>query len=386
VTLLAQQTSAPTRAPAPVGDVRHLGRVPAFDGLRAVLVAAVLAYHLDGGRLKSAVGEVAVIVFFVLSGFLITALLAEEHERSGRIAIGAFYARRARRLFPALGALLVAWLIVALLAGHEPWMTSVPGGGAGTGISPRTALEVVGVAAGYVTNWFDALPGLHLWVGYSPLGHLWTLAVEEQFYLLLAPVMVVILRMRRAQWLMSGATALAFADPVMLWHDGTHRLYFGTDARAGAMLLGSAVALWWVRGHFSWLARRGMAPLTIGVSGAGLLVAGFGFTGDVHEWSWIGGLVLAAAAGGLVVTTLATGRDDAVSKMLSRPTLMWIGQRSYGIYLWGYVFNTWFRSLGIATAPVVIVTTVGTAALSYRFIERPFLRRGAMDLTAVRSN
>ncbi len=366
-------------------DVHRLGRVPAFDGLRAVLVAAVLAYHLDGGRLKSAIGEVAVIVFFVLSGFLITALLADEHRRCGRIAIRAFYARRARRLFPALGALLVVWLIVALLAGHEPWMTSVPGGGAGSGISPRTALEAVAVAAGYMTNWFDALPGLHLWVGYVPLGHLWTLAVEEQFYLVLAPVMVLVLRMRRAHWLMSGAAALAFADPVMLWHDGTHRLYFGTDTRSGALLLGSAVALWWVRGSCSWLAKRAVAPLAMCAGGAGLLVAGLGFTGAVHEWSWVGGLVLAAGAGGLIVATLATRRDGGMSKMLSRPTLVWLGQRSYAIYLWGYVFNTWFRSLGVATVPMVIAMTLGAAALSYRFIEQPFLQRRPAGLRAVRS-
>ncbi len=384
MTLLADKKAAPMAGPG--DDVHRLGRVPAFDGLRAVLVAAVLAYHLDGGRFKSAIGEVAVIVFFVLSGFLITALLADEHRRTGRIAIGTFYARRARRLFPALGALLLVWLIVALLAGHEPWMTSVPGGGAGTGISPRTALEAVGVAAGYMTNWFDALPGLHLWVGYVPLGHLWTLAVEEQFYLFLAPAMLVVLRMRQSHWIMSGAAALAFADPVVLWHDGTHRLYFGTDTRSGALLLGSAVALWWVRGRGAWLARRGISPLMIGVGAGCLLVAGVGFTGDVHEWSWIGALVLAAAAGGLVVATLASRRDDAVSKMLSRPILLWLGQRSYAIYLWGYVFNTWFRSLGVATVPMVVATTLGAAALSYRFIERPFLLRRSADLRAVNSN
>ncbi len=371
---LAPDRATPPPEPAPTN--LPLGRVAAFDGLRALLVAAVVVYHLDGGRLRSAIGESAVIVFFVLSGFLITTLLVEERRRTGHISIRAFYTRRARRLLPALGLLLVVWLAVALLLGHEPWLTSVPGGGAGAPISPYTALEGVGVAAGYLTNWLDALPGLHLWVGYVPLGHLWTLAVEEQFYLVWAPLALVLLRLRRATWVVGALTALAMAEPWLLWDEGTKRLYFGSDTRAGALMLGAFLALVWSSGHLRWLARRGVSAVLVGTGALGLVVAGFGFTGVAHEWSWVGGVTLAAMCGGTIVATLATRRDDKASRALSHPLMVWVGQRSYAIYLWGYVFNTWFRSLGFATAPVVVACTLIVAELSYRFVEAPVLRRG----------
>ncbi|MHB8594431.1 MAG: acyltransferase family protein, partial [Acidimicrobiales bacterium] len=186
---------------------------------------------------------------------------------------------------------------------------------------------------------------------------------------------VVLVKRRHADLLVSIAALLALAEPFVLWHDGTTRLYFGTDTRAGALVLGAAVSLWWSSGRFSWLRRRGVSSVSIGLTTTALLAAGFGFAGHVHKWSWLGGITLSALAGALLVATLATRRDDSVSRMLARPVLVWIGRRSYAIYLWSYVFNTWFRSLGVATVPVVLTSTLVAAALSYRFVEMPVLRR-----------
>lgn len=371
--------------PAPPGAARRgaplprqrLGRVPAFDGLRALLVAAVLVYHLDGPHLRSAVGEVAVIVFFVLSGFLITTLLLEERARTGSISLRGFYARRARRLFPALALLLLVWLAMALLFGDHAWLTSVPGGGPGHPLAPGTALEGVGVAAAYLTNWFDAFPSLHLWVGYVPLGHLWTLAVEEQFYLVWAPLLLVLVRLRRPGRALAVLTAGTLALPFVLWDEGTHRLYFATDARSGALVLGAAAAYAWSRGRLRFLGTRLGAATALPLSALALVAAGLGFNGQLHEWSWAGGVTLAAVAGAVTVVSLAGRRDNWTSRWLSHPAAVWVGRRSYAAYLWGYVFNTWFRDLGPATTPVVVGATVLAAALSYRFVERPALGAGA---------
>jgi peptidoglycan/LPS O-acetylase OafA/YrhL len=369
-------TLAPTRddarpdaAAVPLHRRRY---VPAFDGLRAVLVGGVLAYHLSGARLASATGEVAVICFFALSGFLITFLLMDEHRERGRIAIGAFFRRRAARLFPALGLLLGVWAVVALAYRHAPWVTAVPGGGAGGPISVPTIAETVGAGVLYVTNWLNAFVRMNLWTGYSPLGHLWSLAVEEQFYLVWGPAMVLLCRRRHGGWWIT-ALALGFlVEPVWLYHQGTNRVYFGTDTRMGALLVGAALGWWWRAGRLRLLERPVLGGALGAVSAAALLVAGVGFRHPDVAWQWVGGMLLAALASGGVVVHLATHIEvRGAARVLARPTMVWLGRRSYAIYLWGYVFNTWFRSLGAACLPLVLVCTLATAECSYRFVEQP---------------
>lgn len=346
--------------------------IPAFDGLRAVLVGGVLLYHLSGAVLPTATGEVAVICFFSLSGFLITFLLADEHARHGTIRLGAFFRRRALRLAPALGLLLVVWAVVALLWGHDAWISAVPGGGAGGRVGPLTVAETVGAALAYVTNWLDALVQFNLWVGYSPLGHLWSLAVEEQFYLVWAPLMLLVLKSRRPGWWIS-ALALGFLlEPALLFHQGTNRVYFGTDTRMSALLAGAAVAWWWRTGRLRRLERSPATTFLGAASVVGLLVAGVGFRHPGVAWQWVGGILLASVCGAGVVAYLANrADDDPVARALSKPTMVWLGQRSYAIYLWGYVFNTWFRSLGAACPPLTLAFTLAMAEASYRWVEQP---------------
>lgn len=364
-------------APAP-GPLHRRPYVPAFDGLRALLVGAVLAYHLSGARLASATGEVAVICFFSLSGFLITFLLADEHRRSGTIRVAAFLRRRAVRLVPALALLLGVWTVVALVFRDAAWVTSVPGGGPGGPIAPATVAETVGAALAYLTNWIDAFVQLDLWSGYSPLGHLWSLAVEEQFYLVWAPLMVFLLRRRRpGLWI--ALLAVAFlCEPVLLYHQGTNRVYFGTDTRMSALLLGAVAGWWWRTGRLVVLERLALTPVVGALSAVGLVVAGIGFRRPDVGWEWIGGMLLASVSGASLVTYLATrGEETGVAGLLGHRALVWLGRRSYAVYLWSYVLNTWFRSLGPAGGVLVVVCTIGMADLSYRLVEQPLRRRGS---------
>lgn len=368
-------TGARTRGGRPPSRTRTL----ALDGLRAVLVSAVLAYHLTGGRLPVATGEVAVVVFFALSGYLITRLLVRERRATGTVDLAAFYLNRARRLLPPLALLLGVWLAVALLWSGSAWLTSVPGGGPGHPVGTWTALETVAAAATYVTNWLDALPHLHLWVGYSPLGHLWTLAVEEQFYLLWAPIVLVLARFRRSAPVVLLVGLAFLAEPFALAHAPFDRVYFGTDARTGALLLGAAAG-WWRAEHPA--ARRAASTTRAARAWGGaaaavtacLVVAGVGEAHPGERTWWVAATALASLAGASLVVVVAEERGRLASA-LAHPVLVWLGRRSYAAYLWGYVFNTWFRSLGLATAPLVVVCTLVAAELSYRTVEVPYRRR-----------
>jgi peptidoglycan/LPS O-acetylase OafA/YrhL len=171
------------------GSPRRLGHRPALDGIRGIAWGVVFCSHAL--TLPLALGQVAMFVFFALSGFLITGLLVEERTATGRVSLSSFFARRALRLLPALVFFLAGWLTVVLATGgHAPWTTTVPGGGTGAGTSPGLALQGAAAALVYATNWAD----IGGWFsGYVPLGHLWSLAVEEQFYLLWSPVVVLLL-------------------------------------------------------------------------------------------------------------------------------------------------------------------------------------------------
>lgn len=361
------------RSPSHARAQLHRRRyIPAFDGLRAVLVGAVLLHHLSGAMLPTASGEVAVVCFFSLSGFLITFLLADEHRRHGTIRLGGFFRRRALRLAPALAALLAVWAVVALVFGHDTWISAVPGGGPGGRIGPLTVAETVGAAAAYVTNWLDALVQFNLWAGYSPLGHLWSLAVEEQFYIVWAPLVLLLMKTRRAGWWIS-ALALGFLlEPALLYSQGTNRVYFGTDTRMSALLAGAAVAWWWRSGLLARWERSAATSLLGGISVLGLVVAGVGFRHPDVAWKWVGGMLLASVCGAGVVAYLANRPDHSpVARALSGCAMVWLGRRSYAVYLWGYVFNTWFRSLGAACPPLTLVCTLAVADASYRWVEQP---------------
>ncbi len=363
----------PDLSPAP----RRLGHRPALDGIRGIAWGVVFCSH--SWVVPLAMGQVAMFVFFALSGFLITALLVNERAATGRVSLRHFFARRALRLLPALGFFLVGWLAVVLATGgHAPWTTTVPGGGTGTGTSPLTAIEGAGGALFYVTNWAE----IGGWfTGYVPLGHLWSLAVEEQFYLLWSPVVVLILWCRSravAGWAAALAAAASFIDVALRdGHRLTLALDMSTDTRAGSFLVGAALAVAWTQ-RASWLrAFQGHAQritLVVGclsVLGWGSWVFDHRVSRSVFTLSWV---AVSVAAGLIVVAFLGDGQGKRYG-IVTSPVATYVGRRSYGLYLWHYVWLTWLSGLGPLTVPLALAASFGSAELSWRIVERPALAR-----------
>jgi len=364
---------APALAPVarPEGDVQQaprwrLGRRPALDGLRGLAFAMVLAGHAGWPVARTRAHELGVELFFVLSGFLITALLLEEHERDGEVALGRFYRRRAQRLLPALVFVCVACLAVA------SWTNLLDWGGTRRGV------------IGGLT-YSSGVERVHGW-DLGPLGHLWSLAVEEHFYLFWPLLLLGLLALRRRTWLLAAPAGLAAA--VLIWRvwllvggrgdlDTLNtRLYYPTDTRVMAPLAGCALAVVMVRFGASWAARW---ALPLGV--AALVLLTWLSSGPVitdRPWLFIAGLPLAALSGIALCVAAATTPNIVASALSWRP-LTWLGGISYGGYLVHYpiYFAFGYELTGMSTAqavPVIALSVLAGAAVE-RFVERPF-RRG----------
>ena len=349
----------------------RLGRQPVLDGTRGAAWLVVFVAHADLVR-QAAIGQVAMFVFFALSGFLITSMVVEEQRATGRVSLRNFFARRALRLLPALALFLVAWLVVALVAGGEPWMTTVPGSSTGGTLPVAVALQGFGAAAGYLTNWSEIAGWFS---GYVPLGHLWSLAVEEQFYVVWAPLLVVLLaRGRRiAAGVALALCALSLLDVTVL-HPATSitlRVDMGTDTRAAAFLAGALAALAFNRrwAAFGWL-RSGSGRPAVGAALAAMTWSAWVFdhptTRTTFALAWVGASLSAAV---LVVALVRTGQS-ARRGPLSHPVLVYLGSRSYALYLWHYVWLTWFHSLGLAGVAAALVASLVCAELSWRLVEQ----------------
>jgi len=357
------------------GEARRLGHRPALDGIRGIAWGIVFCSHAF--VLPLAIGQAGMFVFFALSGFLITGLLVEERFRTGGVSLWNFFVRRGLRLLPGLAFFLFGWFVVVLATGGTaPWTTTVPGGGAGTGTPPWAALQGVAASVLYVTNWAEVWGWFS---GYVPIGHLWSLAVEEQFYLLWSPVAALLL-CRRGRAAVGWAAALAaiasFLDVALHSHGGLSlRIDMGADTRAGAFLVGAALAVAWSR-RVGWLqaveGRRRHAFFA-----GSLLVLGFGswvfdqaVSTEVFTATWV---AVSLASGVLVVTFL--GERTARKGIVDSPVATYVGRRSYGLYLWHYVWLTWLAGLGVLGVPLALGATFATAEISWRLVERPALAR-----------
>jgi peptidoglycan/LPS O-acetylase OafA/YrhL len=353
---------------------RRLGHRPALDGIRGIAWAVVFCSHAFS--LPIAMGQVAMFVFFALSGFLITRLLVEERTATGRVSLSNFFARRALRLLPALGFFLAAWLVVVLFTqGHAPWTTTVPGGGTGVETSPWVALQGVGAALFYVTNWAD----IGRWfTGYVPLGHLWSLAVEEQFYLLWSPVVVVLLWWRNRTavfWAAAIAAMASFVDVALRsGHGLSLTLDMSTDTRAGAFLVGAALAVAWSR-RARWLRvmEVGGGRATVAVTLAVLAVGSWVFDHRVSRLVFTGTWVAVSVAAGLLVIAYLGNERSRRAGIVESPLATYVGRRSYGLYLWHYVWLTWLASLGLLGIPLALGASFATAEISWRLVEAPAL-------------
>jgi peptidoglycan/LPS O-acetylase OafA/YrhL/lysophospholipase L1-like esterase len=366
-------SSRPASRPEPA----RLGYQPALDGLRAVAAGSVLLYH--GGVNWSSGGFLGVDVFFVLSGFLITSLLVSEYQITGGIAIVKFYGRRIRRLFPALLLVLAAVIVYAATLAPVSQLRELRG-------------DVV-ATLGYVENWRLVLTNrgyFDLFAIPSPLKHTWSLAVEEQWYLIWPIVVVGVLRITRRPRAGLGAAlaltaTLCVASTLWMIHLYTpgadpSRVYYGTDTRAQELLAGAVLAfLCAIVGRFT-VSKAWRTAVRAGGALALLWVLYlFADVNDRTTWLYQGGLLLFSFVVAFVILAAIQPRG-IVRTVLSIGWLRWLGTISYGLYLWHwpiYVACTRSRMHASGTALLLIrlALTLAAATASYYLVERPIRTR-----------
>ena len=351
-------------------------RAPGLDGVRALAVLIVIGFHQGASGLSG--GFLGVDIFFVLSGFLITDLLVSGYDRTGRVDLAGFWTRRARRLLPALAVMLVVVTAAATVieAGQEA--------------SLRLALLA---AATYTSNWYQILHHVSYFAASAqagappPLDHLWSLAIEEQFYLvwpLIVWCIIVRLTTRRARvtCALIGAAVSALAMALQYTPGGDpSAVYYGTDTHASALLIGAALALACPLRTLAAVPAAHTRRLDMGgVVGLVTLAWAAGhFSGDDPVVYPVGLLLAALGAAALVAAAAA---DGVIAAITSWPPLRWIGVRSYGIYLWHWPVIALSTALvgSAASSPWLWLAetgvTIAVAAASWRFIETPIMRNG----------
>ncbi|MFL0566908.1 acyltransferase family protein [Microbacterium sp. 179-I 1D1 NHS] len=342
-------------------------RLPGLDGLRAVAVLLVVVYHLFPAL---PAGFLGVDVFFVISGFLITTLLMREHEEHGRIRLLEFWRRRARRLLPAIG-------VVVLVSASLAWTI---GGDVLVGLGSQLA-----GAATFAYNWVAVAAGSSYFGGLDSsapelLRNLWSLAVEEQFYLLWPLLLPLVLRLRRGRVIVAVALAAASAlAAVLLAGADPTRVYYGTDTHAFGLLLG--VALAFVRPAER---ERGVPAALGGLAVAAIVALAFVTPGRGAET--FPGLLLAASVLTVAAIAAAVCPGSWLGRVLDVAPLRWVGERSFGIYLWHWPLVVLLTVATTRTSPDVavplevaaatLVLTLLAAEVSYRFVEQPVRRLG----------
>jgi len=356
--------------------------IPALDGLRALAVLAVFVYHIDERRFPG--GFLGVDLFFVISGYVITLGLLDEWQARGSIDLRHFWWRRVRRLMPAAIALILATLAMTSVAFPER-MASLRGEAA--------------AAVGYVANWylvFHRMPYFETLSAPSMLRHLWSLAVEEQFYLLWPPLLAGALRLVRPRWAFVGTVLLAVASAVWLGvlyqaDASADRLYYGTDTRGFALLGGAALA-------FVWKPRLAQHPFSLrdavsGFVGVACLVA-FGVLcwrlNGATDFMYRGGLALTALVS-LGAVAMCARADNAYTRVLASTPLRWLGKRSYSAYLWHWPVVLLLPvqdalAGGIVSTVAIYIAaaacTLAAAEVSYRWIETPFREGRVLQLAS----
>lgn len=350
--------------------------ITGLDGIRAIAVIMVLAYHLKLALFKS--GFLGVTVFFVLSGYLITGILISEVEEEGTIDLKNFWLRRIRRLVPAVMSMAVVIIFVSAVVNRV--------------IFTKGCKDFLASVLGF-NNWWQIFNKVSYFEAAgvpSPFTHCWSLAIETQFYLIYPLILLGIYKLAKSRGegrakrglLFAGVTLLLALISVILMivlfdpQKDASRVYYGTDTRAFSLLFGALLAILW---EYRMVPRRLSASVNMvlgSVSFAALLVMTIAINGSSNFWYRGGQFV------GTILTVLmvyaVSGRKTWLSRFLSNPVLKWIGDRSYSIYLWHYpiilliskgIKASWWITL------IEIVLSVVLAELSYRFIETP-IRHG----------
>lgn len=350
--------------------------ITGLDGIRAIAVIMVLAYHLKLALFKS--GFLGVTVFFVLSGYLITGILISEVEEEGTIDLKNFWLRRIRRLVPAVMSMAVVIIFVSAVVNRV--------------IFTKGCKDFLASVLGF-NNWWQIFNKVSYFEAAgvpSPFTHCWSLAIETQFYLIYPLILLGIYKLVKSReegrakrgLLFAGVTLMLALISVILMivlfdpQQDASRVYYGTDTRAFSLLFGALLAILW---DYRMVPRRLSASVNMvlgSVSFAVLLVMTIAINGSSNFW-YRGGQFVGTILTVLVIYTVL-GRKTWLSRFLSNPVLKWIGDRSYSIYLWHYpiilliskgIKASWWITL------IEIVLSVVLAELSYRFIETP-IRHG----------
>ncbi len=378
--------AAAATSPRSAGHARP-ARIDGLDGLRALAIIGVLVYHLNASWLPG--GFLGVDVFFVVSGFLITTLLVREHRRTGRVALSSFWVRRARRLLPALALCVLVSVLMARLVSQD--------------LLVSIERQVLG-ALTFSTNWVEITAGSSYFDQTAPqlFMNFWSLAVEEQFYLLWPFVTIVLLatagRVRVGVAVVAGAvSALLMAVQFVPGSDAT-RVYYGTDTHLIGLMAGAALAFAWASPRLS----QQVLPSRWGRFGryavplaAAVLLTEMFLLDEESTLTFRGGIALASVATAVLVMGVLdrrSGRPTAWQRLVGHPAATWVGARSYSIYLWHWPVIL-LVALDNPAAPGTtsfwltrlwcVVVTLALADLTFRLVERPFRTRGFRGVAAM---
>lgn len=347
------------------GDGRRLRQLPQLDGLRGLAIASVVAYHFAqdhfGNRYLRG-GFLGVDLFFVLSGFLITCLLLQGVEPGHGIQLRQFYIRRMRRLLPAAWSMVIPVTLLLLMLGRR--------------FSKGVLLTGI-TSLGYVTNWAPFLPGAHPF----ELAHMWSLAVEEQFYLLWPLILILWYRWRLSPRLLVTGTAvtllaLTLTRSALAWAGTPWEVeYLATPLHCDGLLLGALVGQSFVFNRLApWtaLGRRFRIPLILAI------LIEVSFLGQFGRAAYLFGITSFVLMAALLMAGVIDGAPSPFCAILSSPVLRWLGLRSYSIYLWSLPLEYFLDRISILNhgsvvgAAGVVATSFLFAEASYRLVETRF--------------
>ncbi len=372
MTTYASARSAAHRTAATTPTKKHR---PALDGVRALAIVLVMTFH--GLDQQPAGGFYSVDVFFVLSGYLITGLLFQEDRKWGNLDLASFYVRRARRLLPALAAVVIGITLICPLVVDQTAKATMRSDGLATIF--------------YFANWHFITTDQSYFQQFgdpSPYRQMWTLAIEEQFYIVLPVTMLILLRLTRRHrralaWIFFGMAAASALWMAHLFTPGQDpsRMYYGTDCRAQDLLLGSALAVWMATANRRRLTRNLRRVNVIGLAACAVMVAFFLFVSDGNLLTYHGGFFLFVLATCVVIAVVELDQDGIVATIFGYRPFAWVGKISYGLYLWHWPVFVMVspQHTDLSGVPLFVVRFALSFALgttSFYLLEEPIRRYG----------
>ena len=358
--------------------------LPSIDSLRALAVLAVIIYHIDVNYLPG--GFLGVDLFFVLSGYLISSLIIKEYKKTGTLNLYNFYMRRARRLLPAVYFMITVCLLFMVLFNGV--------------LLRKSHLDAV-FGYTYSSNWwyiFHKLDYFDSFGAQSPFKHLWSLAIEEQFYMFFPLIFLIFNRRKKEEgqssslnknfiYIVLGLILISLVTHILLFDiNNINRIYFGTDTRAFSLLVGVVGALVYPMDKLSspTNAKESVLYSVVSLTSISTLIAIMFYASEYNTWLYRGGFLLVAVLGLIII--ISSGKQHTfISKALSFRPIVFIGKMSYSLYLWHFpiiVLTTPVSEIGnpnLFYVTLRIILTVIAATLSYLFVETPIRKLGFVN-------